>query len=159
MSNDDLKATIQELKDIQDIKQLKSRYCHHVDTANWDELDKLWTEDALCDYAFFGSYKGREDIMGTFFRGLVANASSFNAHMLHNPVIEVDGDNALAKWYVTAHTTVQPLNQAVLMLGVYDDQYQRVDGIWKISSTKVEFKYFTPFEEGWAKTPFWEQPE
>ena len=78
--------------------------------------------------------------------------------MIHNPIIEVDGDSASACWYVTAHTTLQPHNQAIWMMGLYHDRYKRIDGKWKISSLKVDFKYFSPFEEGWAKTPIWEIP-
>jgi hypothetical protein len=29
---------------------------------------------------------------------------------------------------------------------------------WKIRSLEFEFRYFTPFEEGWARTPMWEIP-
>ncbi|MBT4518657.1 MAG: nuclear transport factor 2 family protein [Halieaceae bacterium] len=158
MDTDDLAATIQELKDINDLKQLKSRYCHLVDSGNWDELASLWTEDAECDYSFFGTFKGRDEIVNGFFRDQVGSVSSFNAHMLHNPLIEVDGDSASATWYVTAHTILQPFNKAMMMMGVYHDQYERIEGGWKISSLKVDFKYFTPFDEGWAKTPMWEMP-
>lgn len=158
MKIDELQATIQKLNDVNDLKQLKARYCHLVDSNDWDELETLWTEDAVCDYGFFGAFNGREDIINGFFRGLVANASSFSAHMIHNPIIEVDGDSASACWYVTAHTTLQPHSQAIWMMGLYHDQYKRIDGEWKISSLKVDFKYFTPFEEGWAKTPIWEMP-
>ncbi len=158
MELDELAATIQQLKDINDIKQLKSRYCHLVDAGNWDELETLWSEDAMCDYGFFGAYTGRAEIMNDFFRGQVASVSSFNAHMVHNPIIEVAGDCASACWYLTAHTTLRPHNQAVWVMGVYHDQYQRIGGDWKITSLKVDFKYFSPFEEGWAKTPMWEMP-
>jgi hypothetical protein len=155
---DELQAAYQELKAIEDLRKLKARYCHLVDSANWDELDTLWTEDAECDYGFFGSYSGRAEIMNSFFRGLVAKASPFSAHMVHNPLIEVSGDTASACWYVTAHTTLAPHNQAIWMMGLYHDRYRRLDGQWKISELKVDFKYFTPFEEGWAKTPMWEIP-
>jgi len=158
MDIDELARTVQELKDINDLKRLKARYCHLVDSGSWDELEELWTEDAVCDYSFFGSFKGRDEIVNTFFRGQVGSISSFSAHMLHNPVIEVAGDQASASWYVTAHTTLQPLDQAIWMMGVYHDQYERLEGNWRISSLRVDFKYFTPFEEGWAKTPMWEMP-
>lgn len=154
----DLAKTIYELKDIEDIKQLKARYCHLVDTAAWDALDLLWAEDAICDYGFFGRFEGRAQIMESFFRGLVASVSSFNAHMLHNPIVAIDGDCAAGFWYLSAHTTIQPHNQAMWVQGFYRDKFVRLDERWKIAEIKVEFRYFTPFEEGWAKTPLWELP-
>ena len=86
---EELKAAINEPRDIEALKALKCRYCHLVDARRWDELLELWTEDAVCDYGFFGTYAGRDEIVNKFFRELVTSASSFNAHMVHNPLIEV----------------------------------------------------------------------
>jgi hypothetical protein len=155
---EELKAALDELRDIEALKTLKARYCHLVDAGRWDELAELWTEDATCDYAFFGVYTGRDEIVNKFFRELVASASSFNAHMVHNPLIEVRGDSASGIWYLTAQTTIQPASQAVWVMGIYRDEFERIDGSWKISSLEFEFKYYTPYEDGWAKTPMWEIP-
>jgi hypothetical protein len=155
---DELEASLQELKDIEAIKRLKARYCHLVDAAAWDELEDLWTEDAVCDYGFFGCYQGRSQIMGSFFRELVPQASSFNAHMVHNPIIDVRGDRATAVWYLTAQTVSQPHDRAMWVMGIYRDELRREAGEWKISALRFEFKYYTPFEEGWAKTRMWGIP-
>jgi hypothetical protein len=155
---EELKATLNELKDIEALKKLKARYCHLVDARQWNELAELFTEDATCDYGFFGVYNGRAEIMNKFFRELVESASSFMVHMVHNPLIEVRGDSASGTWYLTAQTTMQPINQAVWVMGIYRDQFKRVDQRWKLSSLKFEFKYYTPYEDGWAKTPMWEIP-
>ena len=152
----ELKAVLEELRDIEALKTLKARYCHLVDAGRWDELAELLTEDATCDYAFFGRYTGRDEIVNKFFRELVASASSFNAHMVHNPLIELAGDRARGTWYLTAQTTIQPVDQAVWVMGIYRDEFERVGGSWKIKSIRFEFKYYTPYEDGWAKTPMWE---
>lgn len=154
----ELQAAVKELKDLEAIKMLKARYCHLVDTRRWDELRELLTEDATCDYGFFGFYDGRDEIVNKFFRELVDSASSFMAHMVHNPVITVQGDSASGSWYLTAQTTIQPVNQAVWVMGVYRDAFKRVGGAWKIHRLAFEFKYYTPYEDGWAKTPMWEIP-
>jgi len=154
----ELRAMLEELRDVEAIKTLKARYCHLVDARRWDELAELWTEDATCDYGFFGSYKGAKEIVNTFFRGLVASASSFMVHMVHNPVVELHGDSASGSWYLTAQTTIQPANQAVWVMGIYKDRFRRVGGEWKLASLEFEFKYYTPYEDGWAKTPMWEIP-
>ena len=152
---DELRAILTELRDIEAIKRLKARYCHFVDAGRWGDLARLFTEDAVCDYGFFGLYKGREEIVNKFFGELVSSASSFNAHMVHNPIIDLHGDTASGAWYLTAHTTIQPTNQAVLVMGIYRDEFKRVDGKWKFTAVRFEFKYYTPYEDGWAKTPMW----
>ena len=153
---EELRAILNELRDIETIKRLKARYCHLVDGSRWDDLAELFTEDAICDYGFFGLYEGRDQIVNKFFRELVSSAASFNAHMVHNPIIDVRGDTASGAWYLTAHTTIQPANQAVWVMGIYHDEFRRVAGEWKLSSLKFEFKYYTPYEDGWAKTPMWD---
>lgn len=152
---EDWRATLNELRDIEAIQRVKSRYCHLVDAGAWDELAGLFTADATCDYGFFGSYNGRDDIVNRFFRGLVGPATSFNAHMVHNPIVDVHGDTASAAWYLTAQTTIQPADQAVWVMGIYHDEFRRVGGDWKLSSLKFEFKYYTRFEDGWAKLRMW----
>lgn len=152
---DDPRAILNELRDIEAIKRLKARYCYLVDGGRWDELGEMFTADAVCDYGFFGIYRGRDQIVNTFFRGLVSAASSFNAHMVHNPIVDVHGDTASGTWYLTAHTTIQPANQAVWVMGIYSDEFRRVAAEWKLSSLRFEFKYYTRYEDGWAKTPMW----
>jgi hypothetical protein len=156
---EDLRAILNELRDIEAIGRLKSKYCHLVDAGGWDELAELFTEDATCDYGFFGTYKGRDEIVSKFFRELVSSATSFNAHMVHNPIIDVNGDTASGAWYLTAQTTIQPANQAVWVMGIYRDQFRRVAGQWKLSSLTFEFKYYTRYEDGWAKMRMWNPGE
>jgi len=152
---EELRAILGELRDIEALKRLKARYCHLVDGGHWGELAELFTENATCDYGFFGSYEGRDQIVNTFFKGLVSAATSFNAHMVHNPIIDVRGDTASGDWYLTAQTTIQPANQAVWVMGIYHDKFKRVAGEWKLTSLEFEFKYYTRYEDGWAKQPMW----
>ncbi len=155
---EELKAALNELRDIEGLKKLKARYCYLVDGRRWDELAQLWTEDATCDYGFFGCYNGKDEIVNKFFVDLVSSVSSFMVHIVHNPLIEVRGDSASGTWYLTAQTTIQPANQAVWVMGTYRDTFKRVGADWKISSIKFEFMYYTPYEDGWAKTQMWEIP-
>jgi hypothetical protein len=153
---EDSRAILEELRDIERIKRLKATYCHLVDAGRWNDLAELFTEDATCDYGFFGRYEGRDQIVNKFFGELVSSAASFNAHMVHNPIIDVRDDTASGAWYLTAQTTIQPANQAVWVMGIYHDEFRRVAGEWKLSLLQFEFKYYTPFEDGWAKTPMWD---
>jgi hypothetical protein len=155
---EELRAQLRNLHDLEEIRTLKARYCHLVDARRWEELEALWTDDATCDYGFFGRYEGRREIIDKFFVELVDAASAFMVHMVHNPIVEVRGDEASGSWYLTAQTTIRPMNQAVWVMGIYQDRFRRVGGVWKISSLRFEFKYYTPYEDGWAKTPMWEIP-
>ena len=45
-------------------------------------------------------------------------------------------------------------NQAVLGAATYHDQYVRDNGAWKFRHVRIESHFWTPFEEGWARTQF-----
>ncbi len=151
-----LRKALEELRDVQAIVTLQSRYCHLVDGRRWSELAELFTEDACCDYGFFGAYEGREEIVQKFFAELVGSVTSFMAHMIHNPVVEVDGDRARGLFYLTAQTTVEPVHRALWVMGRYRNEFRRVGGAWKIARLEFEFWYYSPYEDGWAKTRMWD---
>jgi hypothetical protein len=152
-----LTKTVNELRDIEALKQLQARYCHLVDAHRWEDLAALFTEDATCDYGFFGSFKGRDEIMSKFFKPL-ETVTSFMAHMVHNPLVAVQGDTASGSWYLTAQTTLEPIKQAVWVMGKYQNRFKRVDGIWKFTAIKFDFWYYSRYEQGWAKEKMWEIP-
>jgi ketosteroid isomerase-like protein len=149
---EDICKSVKQPLDIQAIATLKARYCQLVDGQQYDDLAELFTEDATCDYDFMGSYKGRDEIMKKFFRELLQSATSFMAHTVHHPVIEVNGDAATGAWYLTAKARLRPSSQAVWVLGVYRDGFKRVAGQWKISALTFRYWYFTPYERDWAKS-------
>ena len=33
----------------------------------------------------------------------------------------------------------------------YADTYRKVQGVWRIATTKLQIHFFTPYESGWVK--------
>lgn len=88
---------IQWLFDIEQIKQLKHRYCAYCDEQyDPDGIASLFTEDGVWDGGPFGLAEGYEGIR-TFFAD-VSNQVSFANHYVSTPIIEIDGDNATGRW-------------------------------------------------------------
>jgi hypothetical protein len=73
--------------------------------------------------------------------------------MVHNAIIKVDGDRATGKWYYEAPTTDASSDRAQWMAGTYLEEYVREDGEWKFTSIQTQWKYISPYDEGWAKNP------
>ena len=71
--------------------------------------------------------------------------------MVHNPIVEVDGDRATGKWYYEAPTTDATEGTAQWMMGTYLEEYIKKDGQWKFISIKTKWNYISPYDEGWAK--------
>ncbi|MEW6442729.1 MAG: nuclear transport factor 2 family protein [bacterium] len=154
---DELKGKIQTLLDIEAIKNLRALYCYLVDGAiagdksRYDELVSRFVDDAWLDFNVFGYYEGKEAI-AKFFREIVDPLWSYAAHMVMNPIIEVSGDQANGRWFVHALATTRESNRALWVQGRYDEQYVRVNGDWKWKSITFTPDFYTPFDEGWAKT-------
>ena len=153
MSLEDLERRVKALEDVEDIKRLKARYCHYCDD-NYDAegIARLFTEDAVWDGGIRGRADGREEIR-QFFVG-APQRLPFAIHMVMNPVIEVSGDTATGIWYLFQTCTYADGNRAVWGSGRYDEEYVRVNGEWKFKNLKLTSHFWTPFDEGWAKTPF-----
>jgi hypothetical protein len=157
MKIEDLEARIRVLEDIEAIRKLKATYCYLCDAGlgdprNRNELIAHFTEHAKVDFGLgpASTFEGR-DGLEIFFGQVVPGAVSFCMHMVHNPIIEVDGNRATGKWYYEAPTTDSATNRAQWMAGTYEEEYERENGEWKFASIKTKWKYISPYDEGWAK--------
>lgn len=147
-----LAARIDRLESIEAIKQLKARYCAHCDDHYApDAIAALFTEDAVWDAGeAFGTYHGREAIRA-FFAG-VSETITFAAHLVLNPVIEVDGDEARGRWRLIMPCTVveNGAPEARWMVSSYDDRFVRRDGVWLFQSLEVRVNLVAPHLKGWV---------
>ena len=152
MSTEDLEARIKVLEDINAINILKARLCFMVDTGNW--VGELFVEDAVADFGSFGLYEGKTAI-AQFYHD-VSKTLPGTMHMIHNTCIEVKGDEASAEWYFQVPATHAKTNRAVWIHGKYMDEFVKVGSEWKFKKTKGDAYHYTPFDEGWVKTKFYE---
>ena len=153
MTLEELERRVRVLEDVEAIKQLKARYCDRCDDGPYDAdgVAELFTEDAVWEGEGFGRFVGREAIRGFFRTG--RSVFSFTIHQVTNPIIEVDGDRARGRWYLLQPSTMVDGNRAIWLASHYEDEYVRVGGRWLFRQLKTTTRFFTPYEDGWAKTP------
>jgi hypothetical protein len=95
----ELSAGLQVLEDAEAIRNLKARYAALCDNQyDADGIASLFTEDAVWESPALGRFEGREAIR-SFFRGASA-IFSFAIHYSLNGHIEVEGNQARARWYL-----------------------------------------------------------
>lgn len=157
MTVEELAARIKVLEDIEAIKKLKATYCYLCDAGldnerNLNELIAHFAENARVDFGLgpASQFTGREGLK-VFFGEVVPGAVSFCMHMVHNPIIDVNGDKAAGRWYYEVPATDASTNRAQWMAGIYEEEYVRENGEWKFSSIVTKWKYISPFDEGWAQ--------
>jgi ketosteroid isomerase-like protein len=91
-------ARLAALEDKEAIRDLIARYGPLADAGDCAGAAALWTEDGVYEVGGFGDYRGRAAIQalleGEAHQSLIADGS---AHLLGPPVIDLDGDRAVAR--------------------------------------------------------------
>lgn len=136
----ELKAQVQNLQDVEAVKQLHIRYVNALTYADWEEVLDCFTQDAE-----FAVFMDREPIVGIdAIRNSVMNEIAKSdkhvgkeANLTLHPLVTVEGDTAKANWVIYFITQSDPNETALqLVQGVYDLEFKKENGEWKISYIK-----------------------
>jgi hypothetical protein len=132
---------VQQLLDIEAIKQLKARYFRFMDTKQWDKWRTLFTDDCR-----FESSRIWEDV-DEWVRDVGGNLQELTTvHHGHMPEIRLTGaDTARGLWAMFDYLTWDPEQQperhpggiGLVGYGHYEETYRKVDGEWKISFLRL----------------------
>ena len=125
-----------DLEAIELIKQLKARYLRFLDTRNIEGLHSVFTEDASArfkgpDYDF--DLNGWPALEAFYRKSFSADA--FGMHNGHHPEIEVSGNHATGIWYLQDIFVQLKHDITVMGSALYEDEYRREDGVWRIATT------------------------
>lgn len=120
-----------ELYAVHCITQVLLRYCTAVDTRRPELIAECFTEDARLDFAFMGSYTPAEYIA---LCAEVLPRLDATQHLIGPPLVEVRADTAHSRAYFIAQHVMNALapQSSLVIGGWYEDQFQRIDGEWKI---------------------------
>ncbi len=138
--------TLDDLLAEREIYRQLVNFARAMDERDWRALDSITTDDVTGDLGA-GKLAGRD--------ALVANMRSFlddcgpTQHLLANVLIDVKGDRASSKAYVSdMHLGVA--DQAHLTfstLGDYRDEWQKAGGVWLMTHrTKLNRAHIGSFE-------------
>jgi SnoaL-like domain len=127
-----------QLMAIEAIKQLKARYCRHLDTKDWAAWRAIFTHDFVSDTTDAGGKLiiGADEFVA-FTRKSIGRPSQATAHQVHAPEIELT--SATAARGVWAVQDVVRFGPGVTLVGYghYHETYENVAGQWLIRSSKL----------------------
>lgn len=143
---------IEQIKAIQEIKQLKARYFRAADTKDMAVMATVLAEDCLLDFAGAcrdpvtgidllpgvteGAIRSRDEAIEKFGNG----EGVITVHHGHTCEIELSGpDKASAVWAMTDHLYFSPQSPVEMLTGHghYYETYERIDGVWLIKSLRL----------------------
>lgn len=143
-------AKLDELLAIEEIKNLRLAYSAYFDSQDIEKLGSIFAEDAVCEFSeeYGGDWVGRETIKANYAAVAQQVGAPYNAiHAVTNPWIELTGpDTATGRWYLIEYLTRQGSLTSqgghanpLFYVGVYQDEYRKVEGRWLISRVRLEF--------------------
>jgi hypothetical protein len=124
---------LQELSDRQEIVDVITRYTRAIDTRSWDDLDAVFTDDAILDYSAVG---GPADALSVAKPWVAKGLDGFlrYQHVIGQVAIELDGDTATATAYFT-NPMVAPTREGgesvVEVGGYYHHELVRTSDGWR----------------------------
>ena len=136
-----LERQVGELRDIEAIKQLKSRYIRMVDTQDWDGWRETMAED-IVQVTDMGVVGGREQIIAAVSEGLAGGSI---VHHTNAPEIELTGDDSARGVWATEDLVQVTVGGAPLEFhghGHYHDEFVRTPDGWRVvrsEETRLRF--------------------
>jgi ketosteroid isomerase-like protein len=129
-----------KLKEIEEIKQLKSRYFRYLDAKDWPGLAACMTDDVTFDYPAEQIHlSGNKDVIADFSK---RHATTVTAHTGSVPSIELkDTYHAEGFWFMTDYIiNVDEKKQLTVTQGFgrYFESYERENGVWRIKAILLE---------------------
>ncbi|MCK0508126.1 nuclear transport factor 2 family protein [Aromatoleum anaerobium] len=138
-----LQAQVQELRDIEEIRELKHAYFRGIDSADLDLLRGLM-HPAVTVHFIGGDYEwklaGRDQYLEAI--GNNFNSEVIAQHNGHHPEIKIlSPTQAEGTWYL--HDNFYNLREKLYTTGTafYHDRYLKVDGKWLLRSTEYKRHY------------------
>jgi len=146
-----LEQRLRALEDREAIENLISIYGYYLDKALWDQVADLFTEDGEIEISRRGVYQGKARIRASLdlFTAQGLTEGSLRNHIQVQPVIHI-AEDGLHAW--SRHRAISQLGSyngaAFLSGGLYENEYVKEDGIWKIKRDQVYTIFFTTYADG-----------
>ena len=149
MEDAELQRRIAVLEDIEAIKRLKAEYCDICDSKHdQDRIVGIFTADGIWESKGVGRAGGYAELRKLF--KSFAERISFSQHNVFNPRIEVNGNQAHGTWYFLGPFTFRKDNRALWLAARYEEDYVKIDGVWKFQHLRAIGRMAAPYESGWA---------
>ena len=136
-------ARLRELLEIEAVRQMRLDYSLLMDQRDIPALMALFTDDALCEYGPYGTWRGRQVIENSYnavFTGdLQAPFTSLHLNTNHRVQI-LSATRATGQCYLTDIAThVAADANPILWFAIYDEEYRKQGEQWKFARTSLQF--------------------
>jgi hypothetical protein len=155
-----LQAQVRTLQDIEEIKRLQRAYGYYLENWMTDEIVNLFSDSPDTVLLIkVGEFRGKEGIR-RFFNHRAQIKGRRIPEFLHqvmqlSPIVDIapDGKTAKGRWYGFGAYAF-PEKEGVFqgwMNGVYENEYVKENGKWKIKKIGWNMYFQAPYAVGWVE--------
>lgn len=156
------------LKDIQAVRTLQFKYGYYMDKGCYDEVVGLFAGNG-CLHFMGGIFRGKAGLTRLYCDRLRTSFTDGNngpiygmlaEHMQLQDIVDIAPDRQTAKGRFRAlmqagsHVTKEKISPNLPLqwweAGVYENDYVKEDGVWKIQTLDYHMFWQADFEKGWA---------
>jgi hypothetical protein len=152
----ELAERLGRLEDGRAIEYLHNAYAYYLDRWQWDDVADLFADDGTIEYAQRGVYVGKARVrqsLGLFGAQGLHQGELFD-HAQYQPVIHVAADGNSAKARIREFSMEGKFGvDASIGGGVYENEYVKVNGVWKIRTLHLYTTFLADLEKGWSHGP------
>ena len=144
------------IDDVNEIENLQSSYGYYTDKMLWDEVVDLFADDGTLEIGPSGVYAGKDSIR-RYLLSLSGGKQGplegvLNDHFQLQPIVTVadDGLTAKGRWRLFLMSGVSGSGSGGNWgEGVYENEYVKENGVWKIRALHWFANFVVPYEGGW----------
>ena len=151
-----LETEADRIEDARSVKRLQRAYGYYVDQGMWNQASDLFAPQGTIEIGLDGVYVGQKRIRQYLFalgggrEGL--RRGQLNENFMLQPVVHVAGDGRTAKARWRALIMAGQLGESAFWgEGVYENEYIKQNGVWKIRKLHWYQTFMVPYEGGWTK--------
>ncbi|MGH8218460.1 MAG: nuclear transport factor 2 family protein [Steroidobacteraceae bacterium] len=159
-----LRSEIGVQADIQAVRALQFKYGYYMDKCLFGAIVDLFAEDAVL-YFMNGVFRGKRGA-----RRMYGGASGLNGpmrgmlfeHIIAQDIVDVAADRRTAQGrfrcflqggvHQSKRDAPARIPAQFLEAGIYENEYVKEDGVWKIKVFDYRIVYQARFEEGWTRS-------
>jgi uncharacterized protein (TIGR02246 family) len=142
---------IQRLLDIEDIKQLKARYCRFVAKEDWEGFKNLFSEDLQFITPDGTRHDGR-DVFMAFHEESLEKPKVWGVVHCYTPEITITGPDTAVGIWAMSDIHIWPGGEGPAMghhgYGHYHEDYIRLEDGWRFRRIQVIYERVDPLEGG-----------
>src|SRR6185437_10196994 len=144
------------VRDEHQIEVLQRTYGYLVDKNLWSQIAELFTDDGTLEIGGRGVFVGKARVLQYLkYLGSPEHGKLYD-HTQMEPVVTVAADGLTAKGRWRALIFGSDMSKQMDFLGdaIYENEYRKENGLWKIAKLHAYFVLYTDFQRGWGET-FW----